>query len=196
MNRLRESLYLSGDQPVVTPPIYGRWQASQSVVPGDAGGPAWLRQLNLDPSARVPAGLGVRIVQERQDQLVAAAWEQLGDAQGVAQVERRLEVAVALLDLFVRRRVQAMETGQLVQFLGPAQTRMRASPQTLRASLASQGLPGSFSSASFRRTLRPAGTLSSSPNTSSLQFCRRAFLSASTPSAPILFSPRSSSVSV
>ncbi len=160
MNRLRDLLNLSGDQPVVTPPIYSRWQASQSVVPGAAGGLAWLRQLNLDPSARVPAGLGVRIVQERQDQLVAAAWEQLGDAQGVAQVERRLEVAVALLDSFVRRRVQAMETGQLVQFLGPAQTRIRASPQTLRASLASQGLPGSFSSASFRRTLRPAGTLS------------------------------------
>jgi choline dehydrogenase-like flavoprotein len=41
----------------------------------------------------------------------------------------------------------------LLQFLGPAQTRMRTSPQTLAASLADKGLPAAFSSAAFRRAL-------------------------------------------
>ena len=81
----------------------------------------------------MPAGFGARVVQERQEQLVASAWEQIGDARGVVQLERRLEVAVELLGSVMRRRVEPMEVGQMVQFLGPAQTRMRASPETLRA---------------------------------------------------------------
>jgi hypothetical protein len=157
--RLRDLLGLGAREPVVTPPIYGRWQGGQVTVPAEGEPPAWLRELNLDPTLRASAGLGVRVVQENQEQLVAAAWDQLGDGPGVAQVERRLEVAVAVLASVVRRRIEPMDTGQLLQFLGPAQARLRASPETLRASLGRQGLPVSFSSAPFRRALRPAGTL-------------------------------------
>lgn len=176
-NRLRDLLNLNASAagPVVTPPVYGSWQATQSVVPEDTELPRWLRELNLDPALRSAAGLGVQVVRERQEQLVAAAWDQLGDAPEVARLERRLDVAVAVLDSVIRRRVAPMETGRMVQFLGPAQTRLRAAAETpsqraattladsaaetLHAWLVRQGLPPSFSSASFRRILRPAGTL-------------------------------------
>jgi hypothetical protein len=156
---LRAVLNPSPADPVVTPPVYGSRQASQPTVPAQGEPPAWFGELNLDPAARAGAGLGVRVVQQRQEQLVASAWEQLGDPTGVAGLELRLEVAISVADSVVRRRVQAMPPGKLVQFLGPAQTRMRASAETLRASLARQGLPASFSSAPFRRTVRPAGSL-------------------------------------
>jgi hypothetical protein len=146
------------DDPVVTPPVYGRWQSARSTVPDDGGQPVWLRELNLDPSVRAAAGLGAVVVQESQEQLVAAAWEQLGDPSAVAHVERRLDVAVAVLGSVVRRRVAPMETGRLVQFLGPAATRLRMSPETLHATLAQRNLPPSFSSPSFRRLVRPGGT--------------------------------------
>ncbi len=157
---LRDVLALGADDAVVTPPVYGRWQGARVTVPDDQETPHWMRELNLDPALRAPAGLGARVVQENQEQLVAAAWDQLGDAPGAAHVERRLEVAVAVLGSVVRRRVQTMEVGQLVQFLGPAHARLRASPETLQASLARQGLPASFASVTFRRAVRPAGTLS------------------------------------
>lgn len=157
--RLRDLLNLS-TQPVVTPPIYGSWQAGVPTVPADGGSPRWLRELNLDPALRAAAGLGVRVVQERQEQLVASAWEQLGDAPGVARLERRLEFAVAVVGSVVRRHVESMDPGRLVQFLGPAHPRMPSSTGTLHASLARQNLPPSFSSAPLRRALRPAGTLS------------------------------------
>lgn len=156
--RLRELLNLSA-QPVVTPPIYGSRQAAQPLVPADPEPPRWLRELNLDPGARAAAGLGARIVQERQEQLVASAWEQLGEAEAAARLERRLKFGVAVLGSVVRRHVQPMDAGRVLQFLGPAQTRMRASPETLQAALARQGVPASLSSAPLRRTLRPAGTL-------------------------------------
>jgi hypothetical protein len=146
-------------QPVVAPPVHGSWQAARTSVPGAGESPVWLRELNLEPSLRAVAGLGARVVQRRQDQLMAAAWEQLGDARAVSRFERRMEFAVAVLDSVVRRRVEPLATGHLVQLLGPAQSRMRTSPQTLRARLAAEGLPPSMSSAPLRRSLRPAGTL-------------------------------------
>jgi hypothetical protein len=153
-NELRKLANL-GAGPVVAPPVYGRWQSARDTVPADTGEPAWLRDLNLDPSARAVAGLGVVVVQTEQEQLVAAAWNQLGDATAVRAVERRLEVAVAVLGSVVRRRLEPMEPGRLVQFLGPAATRIRTSPETLHAALARQGLPASFSAPAFRRVSKP-----------------------------------------
>ena len=144
-----------GAKPVVAPPVYGRWQSARDTVPADTGEPAWLRDLNLDPSARAVAGLGVVVVQKEQEQLVAAAWNQLGDPAAVRNVERRLEAAVAVLGSVVRRRLAPMEPGRLVQFLGPASTRIRTSPETLHAALARQGLPPSFSAPTFRRAVKP-----------------------------------------
>ena len=42
--------------------------------------PDWLRELNLDPRLRVAAAAGTRVVQDRQEQLMARAWEQAGAA--------------------------------------------------------------------------------------------------------------------
>jgi hypothetical protein len=156
---------------VVTPPVYGSHQAAQPTVPADAAPPNWLRELNLDPAGRAAAGLGARIVQQRQEQLVASVWEQLGEADAVARLERRLDFGVEVLGSVVRRHLQTMDTGFLLQFLGPVQARVRTSPQTLAASLAGKGVPAAFSSAAFRRALRPAGTVARrrSPNPPSLQ---------------------------
>ena len=60
-----------------------------------------------------------------------------------------------MLGSVVRRRLEPMEPGRLVQFLGPASTRMRTSPETLHAALARQGLPASFSAPAFRRVVKP-----------------------------------------
>ena len=116
------------DEPVVTPPVYGSRQAARATVPAAGTGPAWLRELNLDPAARAAAGLGARIVQERQEELMAAAWRQLGDVHAVARLEHRLELGVAVLGSIVRRHVEPLDPGRLLQLLGPAHTRMRTSP--------------------------------------------------------------------
>jgi hypothetical protein len=146
------------DEPVVTPPVYGSRQAARTTVPAQGTGPAWLRDLNLDPAARAAAGLGARVVQAHQEELMAAAWRQLGDAQAVARLERRLELGVAVLGSVVRRHVEPLDAGRLLQLMGPAHTRMRTSAATLMAQLADQGLPPSFSSPAFRRVQRATGS--------------------------------------
>ena len=51
--------------------------------------PAWLRELNLDPRLRVAAAAGTRVVQERQEQLMARAWEQAGAVNDANALLRR-----------------------------------------------------------------------------------------------------------
>ena len=156
---------------LVTPPVYANRQAAQPTVPADPAPPRWLRELNLDPVARAGAGLGAQIIQDRQEQLIASAWEQLGQADAVQRLERRLDFGIEVLGSIVRRHLEPMDAGYLLQFLGPAQSRTRTSPETITGSLAAKGVPGSFSSAAFRRVLRPAGTVGRrrSPNRPSLQ---------------------------
>ena len=81
------------DLPVIGPPIYGRWY-----LPGDAGWglddgrptppdvptagayfDAWIRELNVDPRWRIPAGYGTEVIQANQERLLEAAWEKFGD---------------------------------------------------------------------------------------------------------------------
>ncbi|MET8700780.1 hypothetical protein ABZW10_18195 [Kitasatospora sp. NPDC004723] len=71
--------------PVVTPPLYGRWHAPASrLLTERDGSPAanqrnWVHRLNLDPRFRVAAGLGAQVVQKRQEEFMQAAWAQVGD---------------------------------------------------------------------------------------------------------------------
>ncbi|MCE3555573.1 hypothetical protein LWC33_29530 [Pseudonocardia sp. RS11V-5] len=71
--------------PVITPPLYGRWHALTSRLLNNRDGTPvtnernWVHRLNLDPRFRVAAGFGARVVQERQEEFMAAAWAQVGD---------------------------------------------------------------------------------------------------------------------
>ncbi len=76
-----------GPDPVITPPLYGRWHALTTRLLTDEDGvrvpPAishnWVHRLNLDPRFRVAANLGTRVVKARDEELMAAAWAQVGD---------------------------------------------------------------------------------------------------------------------
>ncbi|KJY37223.1 hypothetical protein VR45_09375, partial [Streptomyces sp. NRRL S-495] len=39
----------------------------------------WVHRLNLDPRFRIAANFGTQVVQARQEEFMAAAWEQVGE---------------------------------------------------------------------------------------------------------------------
>ncbi|MGX4733432.1 hypothetical protein [Kitasatospora griseola] len=88
----------AGVDPVITPPLYGRWHAlTAHLLIDDAGQPLpspanrnWVHRLNLDPRHRVAANFGTRVVQARQDEFMDAAWAQLGD---VLQANAKIRAA-------------------------------------------------------------------------------------------------------
>ena len=71
--------------PVLTPPLYGRWHAQTARLRTARDGTPvehdrnWVHRLNLDPRFRVVASYGTRVVQDRQEEFMAAAWAQVGD---------------------------------------------------------------------------------------------------------------------
>src|SRR5205085_8317576 len=77
----------SDGDPIVAPPIYGRWHAARKKAFLRAGDSTdvtkplsdfWLDQLNLDPRHRTAAGLGARVAGDQQEAFMAAAWRQVG----------------------------------------------------------------------------------------------------------------------
>ena len=82
--------------PMVTPPLYGRWPALTERLLDEANGSPvphranWVHDLNLDPRYRSAAGFGTAVIQKDQEQLMEGAWNQIGD---VLEANRRIRLA-------------------------------------------------------------------------------------------------------
>lgn len=183
-----------GGDPLVGPPIYGaRLAGRDSVALGIT--PSWLDELNLDPRERVAAGLGTRVVQAHQDDLVAQAWAQAGEMAAANQWRRQWHLASAVSAKLWQRHVQPLTRGMpgqddaLWRFAAPAQARLMLpapttpSPQPTPAAAASmQSLMARTTasaatlSAPMRRLTRSRGAMSRR----SVLLARKAGLSAAT----------------
>lgn len=62
------------NDPKVVPPIYG---GKHSMATSLENAPSWLKRINTDLHYRAAAGLGKKIIQEHQEQLVNRAWKQI-----------------------------------------------------------------------------------------------------------------------
>jgi len=75
-------LWAENDDPLLVPPIYGRWHiqpdGNPKIKPEQSGN--WLEQLNLDPAMRAAAGLGAEVVRQHQEDFVGRAWQQFSSA--------------------------------------------------------------------------------------------------------------------
>ncbi|MCB9796415.1 MAG: hypothetical protein H6741_27275 [Alphaproteobacteria bacterium] len=106
---LHDTLEDIGDPatPKVSPPRYGRVAAGASGVPAPGAG-GWLETLNLDPRARVAAGLGAEVIREVQEPLVADAWDQVAEARAEATAQRQQQVADAAVEALRRKHLQPL----------------------------------------------------------------------------------------
>jgi hypothetical protein len=157
-----------GADPVLAPPLYGRWHALRPRLlvepdgtpvpdPGD-----WMHRLNLDPRFRVPAALGAAVVQDRQEEYMAAAWAQIGQ---VLEANRAIRLARLARDVsasWYRRTVlrlteQAPE--RVLALTAPVHGRIVAGGTTLAHRRRTSRLPESAVSGTMRRLLRPRGPL-------------------------------------
>ena len=85
--------------PLVGPPLYGG-----APRPADRGSrptdrpraqPEWFRELNLDPRNRMVGGVGTRVIQAEQEDLMAEAWNQVGDVDAANRALRLAQLAKA-----------------------------------------------------------------------------------------------------
>ncbi|HTI12875.1 MAG TPA: hypothetical protein VL832_30125 [Puia sp.] len=154
--------------PLIVPPIYGRWHAMIERVYKDKDGNRidndynWVNELNLDPRYRVPAHFGTRVVQENQEDFMAAAWEQIGDVLAGNQQIRYGQFAMAAASaLYDKHFIQAAATdpSKLLLLTAPLQKRVLVSGSTVFHNIRQSVLPNTILSAPMRRITRPRGLL-------------------------------------
>lgn len=157
-SRLR--LLLDADEDEVAPPVYGLTHAGRHRFAGDAEQVAWLRQLNLDPRYRAIAALGTRVVQEHQEELVAAAWEQAARLAEVNQALRQAQLGRTVDQAIYDRRIHLTRPGvplpddRLLQISSPAHVDAGLAP----ALGVHRGVRAT-ATASFRKATRPGRSI-------------------------------------
>src|SRR5262249_9757634 len=114
--------------PLVSPPIYGARHANQSALPADNAPPHWLRELNLDPRYRAVAAYGTAVIQARQEELMASAWEQVGEIERANQILRQAQLLRSANQAVLRNRLQQLPEGAFLQVTRSVHARLLNAP--------------------------------------------------------------------
>jgi hypothetical protein len=143
------------DRQPVGPPVLAsahvrRWQ----VKDGDA---QWFREVNLDPRPRVSAGLGAEVVRENQEDLVNAAWRQVGDVLAAEAALQRAALSAWAATSFHGRHIVPMADDRLLELTAPMATRVPLAGTSMTMAVQRSSLPDAILDAGMRRALAPAG---------------------------------------
>lgn len=150
--------------PLITPPLYGRWHALTSRLLEDEDGNAlsptdnWVHENNLDPRFRVASGFGTRVIQKNQEEYMDAAWEQVGDVIAANRRIRLAQMAKAASAVWHQSHVaplRDLSSERLLAITAPVQRRVVANGQTVRYQVSQSTVPRAVFSAAMRRALRP-----------------------------------------
>jgi hypothetical protein len=143
--------------PTVVPPIYGRWHAGIATVSRTSTG--WLDGLNLDPRNRTESGMGTQVVQAHLTQLLASAWQQVAGIELANSILRRAQLARGTLSILHAQKFAVASNATLLSFIAPIHSRILASSQTVRATVAASRVPVRMFAGAFRRITSPAGVI-------------------------------------
>lgn len=175
--------------PVITPPIYGRWHAKTNRLLFSSAGAVlpnrqnWVHELNLDPRFRTAAGFGTRVVQKNQEDYMYDAWKQIGEVLKGNQVIRQGQVSLVVSQQWYSRHLEAMATEKpenLFYLTAPVHRKVIVTGITLPAApgapvsinrepepagitlayaMKHAVVPPAMTSAPMRRLMRPGGRL-------------------------------------
>jgi hypothetical protein len=154
--------------PLITPPLYGTWHAMTKRLLTRADGTAlpntgnWVHELNLDPRHRTAAGFGTRVVRERQEDYMNAAWEQVGEVVEANRNLRLAQLAMSVSFSWFQRYLSPLSSAAPEKFLSvsaPMMKRVVAGGFTLSKRVADSRVPLAVTGVAMRRALRPGSRL-------------------------------------
>ena len=112
--------------PIVAPPIYGRWHAAVQAVDRTAAG--WVNDLNLDPRDRSAGGMGTQVVQTERTALMASAWQQVDGVIKANQVLHQAQLARATLQQIFRAQFVKAQPETVMTITAPLHSKLLAQP--------------------------------------------------------------------
>lgn len=145
--------------PLVGPPLYAGAHARLSRVDrADATQPHWFRDLNLDPRHRIAAGLGTRVVQAEQEDLMLAAWNQVIGIEAANRALRMAQFAKQVSAVLHRRHLARLSDAAVVSVTERVHAKVLESPgYSVWATIRDSALPPAVTTGAFRRLARIRG---------------------------------------
>lgn len=143
--------------PIVSPPLYGKWYALAERLNKQESG--WVNELNRDPRLRIPAGAGTQVIQKVQERFMQQAWAQLGDLLQANQKIRQLQLACMTSFVAYRKNVIPQPVDQLVTFTHAVHRRVLGSPTTIAKQVKDSRLPQAAIDPAFRKIARSRGAI-------------------------------------
>jgi hypothetical protein len=146
------------DDPIVTPPAYGRAPAGLQRVADTAtvSGLDWVAELNNDPRNRAAAGLGAQIVQQRDEELMERAWTQVEALEAVNKRLREADLALTTTEQIFAKHVARGDTDRVLAVTATAHAAIAAEgAATLRGQIDASRVPAAAQAPAFRRMTRP-----------------------------------------
>jgi hypothetical protein len=175
-----------GDDPLLVPPVYGVWHAQIQKL-GDTNNPAWIETLNLDFRNRAAAGLGKKLVQQRQEDFMNRAWQQVNKINEANKQIQQASLTSMVNTAILKKHFVNGGIDKTLLLTHPVQHLVKnpAQKQTVQKDFIDSRIPVAAKSAAFRRITRPFSRTPmtgffSSPSTS---FAAKALFN-STPGAP------------
>jgi len=154
--------------PYVSTPYYGMYHAmrkdpdhpgKKEVPTFDPESGNWYNDLNRDPRTRVPAGFGVRVMQENQEKFMDKAWKQL---EGVLDANKKMRLtkfsAVISQQLF-NKTILNRPTEDILSLTFPLASRILTVNETLKFTIQKSVLPKAIFSAGFKKLTRSKTSL-------------------------------------
>ena len=139
----------TGSTPVLGPPLYAEWHTE--LHRARAGLNGWFNHLNLDPRARVAAGLGTEVVRANQEQFMHSAWEQVGEVLAANQLLNFAALSLEVATKIHKRHLAKLANDRLLQVAQPMLNRVLMAGQTVDATMAITSLPNAAADPAMRR---------------------------------------------
>jgi hypothetical protein len=151
------------EDPLIAPPIYGRWHAAirrllEGPIDPNVDRERWLNELNLDPRYRVAAGFGTSVVQTNQEDYMEAAWRQVGEVLAGNQKFRYGQMALAASAVLNTKHMETTKQAEPEHYLtiaAPVTRRVVAQGATVQFQMQQSNLPPAALSKTMRQVLRP-----------------------------------------
>lgn len=147
------------DDPILVPPTYGLHHAMIKKLGSRRGqrNPKWIETLNKNPTLRATAGLGTKTVQDKQEDLMHRAWQQIGEVNDANQKIKEAELAkMASRSLFSKHIASASFNKGLTRTSAFHKRILNQSgTKTIQTDFVESRIPLAAKSAAFKRITRP-----------------------------------------
>lgn len=143
--------------PIVGPPLYGRWHANAERLLSANDG--WVHELNEDPRLRVAGGIATGVVQKNQEDYMQRAWRQLGEILKANKKIFRSQLALVANYSAYSNKIMSLSDGSLVAAVRPLLHRIKGANKTLGKVIADSRLPEAAVESAFKKITRPRGAI-------------------------------------